>query len=147
MNDNHTKLLSQFNGGGFSCSQMVFATLSEELGINREHALRLATGFGAGIAYQDDICGAVSGAILAIGLKHGNDEPSKVDLSNKALFLTRELIQRIKAKHGSYKCKDLTGIDHTNLEEGMKLYQEQGIARKICRPIVIECIEIVEEIW
>lgn len=147
MNENHMKLFSQFNGCGFSCSQMVFATLSEELGINLEQALKLATGFGAGIAYQDDICGAVSGAIMAIGLKHGNDETSQVDFSNKALFLTRELIQRIKAKHGSYKCKDLTGIDHTNLEEGMKLYKELGIAGKICRPIVIECIEIVEEIW
>lgn len=146
MNDTHMKSFSQFNRG-FSCSQRVFATLGEELGIERQQALRLATGFGAGIAYQGNICGAVSGAIMAIGLKHGNDEPSVQDFSNKAIFLTRELIQRIIAKHGCYTCKGLTRIDHMNLEEGMKLYKEQGIAEKICRPVIKDCIEIVEEIW
>ncbi|WP_042331084.1 C-GCAxxG-C-C family protein [Desulfosporosinus orientis] len=125
----------------------MLTTLGEELGIERKQALRLATGFGAGIAYQGNICGAVSGAIMAIGLKHGNDEPSVQDFSNKAIFLTRELIQRITAKHGCYTCKGLTGIDHMNLEEGMKFYRELGIAEKICRPVIIDCIEIVEEIW
>lgn len=147
MNDSHRESLTKFSGGGFFCSQAVFATLGEQLGIERKQALRLATGFGAGISYQGDICGAVSGAIMAIGLKHGNDEPSEIDLRNKAIFLTQELLQRIKAKHGCYTCKGLTGIDHTNLEEGMKLYYEQSITEKICRHVIIDCIEIVEEIW
>lgn len=146
MNDAHKKIIKQFQGG-FSCSQRVFATLGEELGIERKQALRLATGFCAGIAYQRDICGAISGAIMAIGLKHGNDEPAAQDFSNKAIFLTRELIQRITAKHGCYTCKGLTGIDNMDLEEGMKFYREQGIVEKICRPVIIDCIEIVEEIW
>ena len=147
MNESHKNSFMKFKGGGYFCSQIVFATLGEELGIDRKQALRLATGFGAGIAYQGDICGAVSGAIMAIGLKHGNDKPSEIDLRNKAIYFTQELIERIKARHGCYTCKGLTGIDYINVEGGIKLYYEQGIAEKICIPVIIDCIEIVEEIW
>lgn len=131
---------------GFLCSQSVFAILSEELGIEHNLALKLATGLGAGIAGQGDICGAVSGAILAIGLKHGNHEASDVDSRNKTFFLSQELIQRIKAKHGCYTCKGLTGIDFTR-PEGAKLAQESGVMEKVCFKVIKDTVQIVEEIW
>jgi C_GCAxxG_C_C family probable redox protein len=131
---------------GFLCSQSVFAILGEELGIERKLVLKLATGLGAGIACQGDICGAVSGAILAIGLKHGNHEVSDVDSRNKIFFLAQELIQRIKSKHGCYTCKGLTGIDFTRPEE-TKLAQESGIMEKVCFNVIKDTVLIVEEIW
>ena len=56
---------------GYVCSQAVFATFSEMLGLDKETALKIANGFGGGIARKQEICGAVSGAIMAIGLKYG----------------------------------------------------------------------------
>ena len=132
---------------GFLCSQSVFATLSEELGLEQKQALKIATGFGAGIACQGDICGAVSGAILAIGLKHGNHEGlSDVDLKNKTFYFTQELIERIKTKHGSYTFKGLTGIDFTD-PGSVKLASESGMVEKICFNVIRDSVQIVEEIW
>ena len=132
---------------GYLCSQSVFATLSEELGLERKLALKISTGLGAGIACQGDICGAVSGAILAIGLKHGNHEGlSDADSQGKTVFLTQELIERIIAKHGCYTCKDLTGLDFTK-PESIKLAEELEIGEKICFNVIRDTIQIVEEIW
>ncbi|HYC20977.1 MAG TPA: C-GCAxxG-C-C family protein [Candidatus Bathyarchaeia archaeon] len=56
---------------GFSCSQAVLSAFAQHFGLERDTALRISQGFGAGIAYTDDICGAVSGAIMVIGLRYG----------------------------------------------------------------------------
>ena len=56
---------------GFNCSQAVFSAWAEELGLDRETALRVATAFGGGMGHRGDTCGAVTGAFMAIGLKHG----------------------------------------------------------------------------
>lgn len=135
-----------FAKDGYYCCQAVFTTLGEQLGIDRNQALRLATGFGAGIAGRGDICGAVSGAIMAIGLKHGNAEGHDVEARNKAFFLTQELIERINARHGCHTCRGLTGIDFTR-PDGMKLYVERGAEEKVCLKLIRDCVDTVEEIW
>lgn len=147
MNDSNKAIMMVM--GGFQCSQAVFVTLGEQLDIESKQALKLSTGFGGGISGLGDICGAVSGAIMAIGLKHGYDEAPDVDARDKVFRLTKELIYRIKAKHGCYTCKGLIGMDFTSMsiEEARKLYWEQGIAEKICHHVIIDCIEIVEKVW
>jgi len=111
-----------FDEAGFMCSQAVFATLGEQLGIERKQALKIAAGFGGGAAYQGGICGAVSGAIMAIGLKHGHHEGSDVDAKNMTTFLARELINKIKAKYGCYTCRGITGIDLTGTTFDYRAY-------------------------
>ncbi|MHB1653733.1 MAG: C-GCAxxG-C-C family protein [Desulfitobacteriaceae bacterium] len=146
--NNSNKAILMFYKTGFVCSQAVFATLGEQLGMERKQALRIAAGFGGGIANQGDICGAVSGAIMAIGLKHGHDEGSDVDAKNRTTFLAQQLIERIKAKYGYYTCRGITGIDFT-IPEGRKLAEEQGIWEKngLCQNVIKDTVELVEEMW
>lgn len=134
---------------GFQCSQAVFITLGEQLGVDCKQALKSATGFGGGIALQGDICGAVSGAIMAIGLKHGYSEAPDEAARDKVFRLTKELIQKIKVQHGCYTCKGLIGIDYTGMpaEEVRRLYWEQGIGEKVCHYVIKDTVKIVEEIW
>ncbi len=56
---------------GFSCSQAVFSTFAEKIGLDKETALRISGPFGGGMARMGDTCGAVTGAFMAIGLKYG----------------------------------------------------------------------------
>ena len=131
---------------GFLCSQAVFSTLGEQLGIDRSQAIKLATGMGAGISGRGEICGAISGGIMAIGLKHGPDQSTGADSRNKTFFLTQELIEKIKVKHGCYTCRDLTGVDFT-FPEGIRQYEERNIAEKVCFNVIRDTIETVEELW
>ena len=80
---------------GFSCSQAVAAVFAEEHGLAVETALRLSQGFGGGMARMADTCGAVTGAILVLGLKHGRtraaDDEAKV-IEGIAHVITEELM-------------------------------------------------------
>ncbi len=143
---NNSSIAIMMVKNGLQCSQAALAALGEQLGIEIKQALRLASGFGGGIALQGDICGAVSGAIMAIGLKHGYDKGPDVDARDKVYFLAQELIQRIKAKHGCYTCRGLTGMEWTG-PESLKLFHERGIPEKVCLNVIRDAVDIVEEIW
>lgn len=145
---NSNKALLMFYKTGFACSQAVFVTLGEQLGLENKLALRIATGFGGGVALQGGICGALSGAIMAIGLKHGQDKGSDLDAKNKTTLFAQQLIDKIKARYGCYTCKGITGIDFT-IPEGRKIAEEQGIWEKngLCQNVIKDTVEIVEEIW
>ncbi|HSA96184.1 MAG TPA: C-GCAxxG-C-C family protein, partial [Acidobacteriota bacterium] len=90
---------------GFSCSQAVAAAFASDLGLDRDAALRLAQPFGGGIARRADWCGALTGAFLVIGLKHGRDRAEDVAARDKTYALVRELIDRFTARHGGVMCR------------------------------------------
>ena len=60
--------------GGFNCSQAVLSTYAQDFGLDREAALKLAAGFGGGMGRMAGTCGAVTGAFMVLGLKHGPTE-------------------------------------------------------------------------
>lgn len=65
-----TKLLDE----GFNCSQIVLSSFAEDLGLDSEMANKVATCFGGGMG-SGDTCGAVTGALMVLGLKYGNYLP------------------------------------------------------------------------
>ena len=66
-------------GQGFSCSQAVFAVFADELGLERDVALKVASGFGGGIGGTGRACGALTGAIMAIGYENGSTDAADLD--------------------------------------------------------------------
>ena len=56
---------------GYNCAQSVLYAFGPELGLDGEISLKLATGLGAGMGRRGEVCGAVTGGILALGLKYG----------------------------------------------------------------------------
>ena len=69
-------------------------------------AVKVSAGFGGGM-YLGGACGAVTGAIMAIGLKHGGAGPA----SRETAALVQQFAERFKALHHSVDCPDLTGFD------------------------------------
>ena len=102
---------------GFDCSMAVFSRLAPEIGMTEEEGKRLAACFGVGMM-QGTICGAVSGAFMAIGAKYGNVEPG--DMARKGLCLQKrqEFIDSFVKEFGSLTCPGLLGLD-LRLEEDM----------------------------
>ena len=125
---------------GYSCAQAVFGTYAEKLGMDLETALKVAAGFGGGMGRMAGTCGAVTGAFMALGLKHGGpDSQSK----EKAYELVREFAGRFKARHGSLECRDLLGCD-LSTPEGRERAQQQGLHSTVCTQLVRDAAEILE---
>jgi C_GCAxxG_C_C family probable redox protein len=128
---------------GFSCSQAVFTAFAEGMGLARETALRLSQPFGGGIAKSGDWCGAVTGALMVIGLKHGRVRADDTAAKDKTYALVQEFLKRFRARHGAVRCRDLLGCD-IGTREGEKTIEDNSLHQKVCAPLVRDAVEILE---
>ena len=128
---------------GFNCSQSVFSSFSEELGLDEKTAKKIAGGFGSGMRCGE-VCGALSGALMVIGLKYGacssEDKIAKADTNTK----TVELIEAFKAENGSILCRDLLGYD-VCYEDELALIKEKYLFKSICPKLVGSAALILEK--
>jgi C_GCAxxG_C_C family probable redox protein len=130
---------------GFSCSQAVFSTYSEELGLDSATALRIAGAFGGGMGHIGETCGAVTGALMVIGLKYGKIQAEDNAAKEKTYALVQEFASRFKAKNDSISCKGLLGFD-ISTSEGMKAAREEGLFVKLCPQYVKDAAAIIEQL-
>jgi C_GCAxxG_C_C family probable redox protein len=128
---------------GFNCAQAVFSTYAEEFGIDRTTALKISCGFGAGMGRRQEVCGAVSGAIMLIGCKYGKtirEDNAANDLTYKHV---RELSEKFIAKHGSTSCKELLGCN-LQTPEGQQVFKENNFKELKCSRYVHDASELAE---
>ena len=137
------RALSIFQNG-FNCSQAVFSSFSEELGIPEEKALMISSGFGAGMGRMSLTCGAVTGAFMTLGLKEGFFSGENKESKETIYRLVREFGDAFAAVHGSIQCRELLGFD-ISTPDGYKEAADSGIFRDRCPRFVQSAIEIVEK--
>jgi C_GCAxxG_C_C family probable redox protein len=126
---------------GFNCAQAVFSAFASQLGLEDKTALKLASPFGGGVARRGQICGAVSGALMAFGLEHGAETPAgKEEIYRQS----QELLRRFEEKHGSILCRDLIGCD-LSTPAGRQEAADKGVSRSICPGLVKEAARIARE--
>jgi C_GCAxxG_C_C family probable redox protein len=130
---------------GYNCAQAVLYAGCDRLPLDKDAALRLACGLGAGMGRKQEVCGAVSGGILALGLRHGRGEKEDRSRTETTYAKTRELMDRFAAKHGSYRCRDLLGGCDLLTEEGQRHYKANDLLHKICIPCLQTVGEILED--
>jgi len=100
---------------GFNCSQAIVAVFSEEHGFPAETAIKIAYPFGRGMGGCGHTCGALTGAMMVIGMKYGTADRYEPDKMKLAREKTRRLIEFFENEHGTTLCNDLTGLDQRKL--------------------------------
>ena len=138
------KALDIFNKG-FNCAQSVLYAFSEDFGLNGNMALRIGGAFGSGIARMGNICGAVNGAFMVIGLKHAKLSPDDNKEKERAYKLARIFFEKFISRHSSIICKELLGYDMSKPEE-FKIINERNLTSLLCPEFVQSAVEILEEI-
>lgn len=129
----------------FTCSAAVFSAFSGELGLDPDTAKKIGCGFGAGISKTGNICGAVSGAIMVIGLKYGKADAGDEEATKKTRALVRQFMEEFTAKNGSVNCTDLLGFDLSDPEEYARA-RESGLFLTKCPVLVGDASDILEKI-
>ena len=131
---------------GFNCAQSVFSTYAPLLKIKKEDALRIATGFGGGMGRLQDVCGAVTGAFMVIGCKHGMVDSADSATKEKTYALVQEFAHKFRKLHGgNISCRELLGCD-LNTAEGKLQFKERDLHNQVCLPCVRDASKLVEEL-
>ena len=92
---------------GYNCAQAVFCAFADETGLPVDESARLASSFGGGMGRLREVCGAVSGALLAVGAIAGYDDPKDPEAKKEHYRLVQEFARRFREKHGSIVCREL----------------------------------------
>jgi C_GCAxxG_C_C family probable redox protein len=142
--DNPERAVALFKEG-FSCSQAILAAYGEQFGLNHELALRVAGAFGGGMGRMGETCGAVTGAIMVIGLKFGCTTAGDLKTRENAYAVVREFVHRFKGRNVSVLCRDLLDCNISTPEE-MKRAKEEGLIKKNCPKFVKDAAEILDQL-
>ncbi len=130
---------------GFTCSQAVLAAFAGRHGLDRDTALRIACAYGGGGAQTGGACGAVSGALMAIGLAHGSTRVDDEAAREKTWDAARALLDRFRREHGSDRCRDLLGVD-IGTPEGREAAAKAGLFRTHCPVFVRSAARIASSL-
>ena len=95
---------------GYNCAQAVFCAHCEELGIDFETGAKLSSPFGGGMGRMREVCGAVSGLFLLLGLKEGYSSPTDNEAKKELYSKVQNLAGEFKEEFGSIICKELLGL-------------------------------------
>ncbi len=95
------------------------------------------------MARTGEVCGAVVGGLMCIGIKHGREEPAQSDAEGYAL--TQQFLRRFRDEMGSIQCRELTGID-LSTDEGLKTFRSSDVPLRVCLPAVGLAYSLVLEL-
>jgi C_GCAxxG_C_C family probable redox protein len=126
----------------YNCAQTVFSLFAEDLGIDEKTALRISSGFGGGMACAET-CGAVTGAYMVIGMKHGHASSNPEEKAHTKSLITKFNSEFRKA-HGSLICKNLTGFD-ISTPEGSAAAKEKGVFQTKCPKFIKTACNLLED--
>lgn len=130
---------------GFSCSQAVLSAFCQPLGLDRDIALKISQSFGGGMAHMGETCGAVTGAFMVIGLKHGRTRADDDLAKEKTYERVQEFVRRFRSRYGSIICRELLGCDLSKDDE-VKKAQEKHLFDELCPKFVQTAAEILEDL-
>lgn len=143
MRSNSENAVTLFNSG-FNCSQSVLSTFCEKYGMRNDQALKMSCGLGGGVR-SGELCGAVSGAVLVIGLKYGNDNTNNSNTKSMCYSKTVEFIESFKEMNHSIVCRDLLGSD-ISTKDGYIQAQEQNLFKTTCIQMITDAVNLLERL-
>ena len=125
-----------------NCAQTVFSLFASDLGLDEKTALKIASGFGGGMACAET-CGAVTGSYMVIGMRHGHSCPNPEKKAATKMKIKR-FNELFREKHGSLICKELTGFD-ISTPEGADAAAEEEVFTKECPKFIESACNILED--
>lgn len=130
---------------GHNCAQSVVLSFAEDYGYSKELALKISAGFGGGMGRTQGTCGAVTGAIMVLGMMEGEKASDNNELKSGTYRSVKELVDKFTDEFKTTSCSELTDCDF-NSNAGNEKFKNDGVMKKTCAPCVRRAVEIVESI-
>lgn len=129
-----------FIKNGYNCSQTVLCYFAEDFNLDNNVCKRISEAFESGM-FSGEVCGAVSGAYMVLGLKFGSDSNDHREIMQSKVLEFRE---KYKERLHTITCRELLGED-ISTEKGIENILNQGLLEKVCPVAIKTSIEILED--
>lgn len=137
-----TQEINELLAQGYDCGQITLLSAAPKLGLTSQQALALAAGFGGGML-AGETCGAVVGALIAIGYKEGTWAPGDLEAKGKVMEKIAAFRSRFAERCGSCMCRELLGYNISIPEEAQKA-NEQGVIQAKCPGIIHTATQLLD---
>jgi len=127
----------------YNCAQATLAAYAGDFDMKTDTALSIAVGFGAGMGRKQETCGAVSAAIMVLGLASRFKEEDRRPKINEVYDKVYRFIDEFTREEGTSNCRELLNCDLAT-EEGQKFFKENNLREK-CRGYVRHCCELLDK--
>lgn len=140
---NKRELAVERFGKGYNCGQSVFSVFAEEHGLDYTTAMKLTSGIGGGFQ-MGDICGAASGAALAVGLAKGPSDPENAEEKSRFTALIAEMMADFVKENENLRCEDLLNCD-AETKRTMSKEEVYAKHKPLCNKLVEYAVTLAEE--
>jgi len=136
LDNSASKMMDERRG---NCAQAIFTTYGPHLAkgkVDFDLCMKITSAFGGGINRTGNVCGAVTGALMALGLKYGLSIQEVTKVSN-------QILDEFTAINGSIICRDLIGHDLFDDEDMRKAFEKDAF--KKCMKYVDDVARMMEK--
>ena len=129
---------------GYNCAQSVVLAFAEELSMDNTTLAKLSSSFGGGLGRMREVCGAVSGMAIVLGLLDGYDDPA--DNAAKAAHYERiqAAAKAFEAENGSIVCRELLGLRQKHDAPSPSARSADFYKKRPCKELVGMAAEILD---
>ena len=131
---------------GCNCPQSVvgaFSDVFEEHGIDVQTAMYMASPFGGGMGRLREVCGAVSGMLMVLGLLEGYADVSDYDAKKDLYAHVQTLAERFREENGSILCRELLGLAEGPDSSAPERRSDEYYERRPCPELVASAARIL----
>lgn len=129
---------------GYNCSQTMMATFIDLVPGDEKALMSLASAFGGGMGRLREVCGAVTGMIMIVGMLYGFDGPETGDAKAELYERVQELAKEFEKTHGSILCRDLLGLDVKHDDATPEKRTAAYYQARPCAEIIGDAAELLE---
>ena len=127
---------------GYNCSQSVAIAFSDLTGLDVESSAKLASSFGAGMGCLREVCGAVSGMFLVLGILYGYSDPEDVQGKREHYAAVQQLAEKFREEAGSIVCREI--LKNQAVKPTPSLRTEAYYAKRPCARMVMLAASILD---
>ncbi len=130
---------------GYNCSQAVFGAFADELGVDFETAVKLASGFGGGIGRMREVCGTFTGLTMAASMIYGYDDPKDTETKAELYEKIRALADKFREDNGSIICRELLGLQQAEKSAVPEARTSEYYQKRPCAELCRYAADLLEE--
>jgi C_GCAxxG_C_C family probable redox protein len=134
---------------GAQCAQAALGALCDVTRLSLDDALALSASFGGGIGRMREVCGALSGILMAIGLHFGRyslgDEQTAAN-KDRHYRLTQYASAQFKRKVGSIFCYQLLDLPHAAQVPVSRPRTADFYQSRPCLGIILAAVQVFDEL-